>query len=421
MMCLAVLPVYAEEETADPEMLPEESAEPTPEPEPAYRVDASSAVLMDKTSGNILFEQDKDNRIDPASLTKLMTVYLGIENLSDDKELSMTAEAFETYDHSFGVLWIEQGESMSASSAEHATMLASANDTAAMIAEAVSSSQDAFITKMNMAAAQFGMENTHFQNIFGIHNDTNYSTAYDMALLLRKALGNETFRNIFGRASYTIPATNFAVARNLVNDCALLRDTGYYYEKATGGKIGNTPEGGFSLAATAKDDNGMELIAVVLGEENAAAAYNDIVSMFEYGFSNFQSITFSAEDIGEKTVEVMRGKKHVADVRFTNTGDYHVLLPTGLDASTLTAEAVVNNEEETNPEVITADVVFKLEDMVVGTTPMHREITYYDTSIAATAGPMIRQYFNYASIGVLGLFIIRLFLKVIHKLLAPPA
>ncbi|MDO5122942.1 MAG: hypothetical protein Q4D46_12755, partial [Erysipelotrichaceae bacterium] len=319
------------------------------------------------------------------------------------------------------VLWIEQGETMSASSAEHAAMLASANDTAAMIAEAVSSSQDAFITKMNMAAAQFGMENTHFQNIFGIHNDTNYSTAYDMALLLRKALGNETFRNIFGRASYTIPATNFAVARNLVNDCALLRDTGYYYEKATGGKIGNTPEGGFSLAATAKDDNGMELIAVVLGEENAAAAYNDIISMFEYGFSNFQSITFSAEDIGEKTVEVMRGKKHVADVLFTNTGDYHVLLPTGLDASTLTAEAVVNNEEETNPEVITADVVFKLEDLVVGTTPMHREITYYDTSISATAGPMIKQYFNYASIGVLGLFIIRLFLKVIHKLLAPPA
>jgi hypothetical protein len=143
--------------------------------------------------------------------------------------------------------------------------------------------------------------------------------------------------------------------------------------------------------------------------------------MFEYGFSNFQSITFSAEDIGEKTVEVMRGKKHVADVHFTNTGDYHVLLPTGLDVSTLTAEAVVNNEEETNPEVITADVVFKLDDLVVGTTPMHREITYYDTSIAATAGPMIRQYFNYASIGVLGLFIIRLFLKVIHKLLAPPA
>ena len=176
-MCLAVLPVYAEEETADPEMLPEESAEPTPEPEPAYRVDASSAVLMDKTSGNILFEQDKDNRIDPASLTKLMTVYLGIENLSDDKELSMTTEAFETYDHSFGVLWIEQGETMSASSAEHAAMLASANDTAAMIAEAVSSSQDGFITKMNITAAQFGMENTHFQNIFGIHNDSNYSTS----------------------------------------------------------------------------------------------------------------------------------------------------------------------------------------------------------------------------------------------------
>ena len=96
-------------------------------------------------------------------------------------------------------------------------MLASANDTAAMIAEAVSSSQDGFITKMNITAAQFGMENTHFQNIFGIHNDSNYSTAYDMALLLRKALGNETFRNIFGSniVGTSEHQLDIAVANNL--------------------------------------------------------------------------------------------------------------------------------------------------------------------------------------------------------------
>jgi len=422
---MVLTPAYAEEETPDPEASPEPEAsvipEETPEPEPAYSVNAQSAVLVDMTSGNVLFEQDKDKQLDPASLTKLMTVYLATENLSPQKELTMSAEAFETYDHSFGVLWFEQGETMTAESVEYAAMIASANDAAAMLAEGVSANQAEFINRMNNTASSLGMNHTNYQNPFGIHNAENYSSAHDTALLLRKAMQNEQFRTLFGAPSYSIPPTNLTgVSRNLVNDCALLRKTGYYLETVTGGKIGNTADGGFSLAATAKQ-NGMELIAVVLGEQNADLAYKDIASMFEYGFTNFQSVSFSSADIGEKFVEVYKNKKHVADIHFTVSSDYHVLLPAGLDASTMRAEAVVNNETETNPDVITADVVFYLDDLMVGTAPMNKEVTLYDTSAAATLGPTARLYFDYACIGVLALFILRIFLKMIHRLLAPPA
>ena len=421
---MMILPVYAEEETPVPEeeQTEEAPAEPTPEPtpEPAVNVSSRGAVLIDMTSGSILFEQDSSHRMDPASLTKLMTVWLGTEELDPDASVTMTDTAFETYDHNYGVLWIEVGETMSVQSAEYAAMLASANDASAMIAEAVSPDQESFVKKMNDKVSQLGLRNTKFENIFGRYHADNYSSANDIAIILRKALENEKFREIFCSSSYTIPATNVAgVPRSLVNDCALLRDTGYYYQYAEGGKIGNTNDGGFALAACAKKD-GMELVAVVLGESNADNAYHDVVNMFEYGFDNFRSVSFSSEEIGEKLIEVYKGKTHVADVRFYVKGDYNVLLPAGLAAETLTAEIEVLNEEESNPEVITANIIFKLNDAPVGSAPMEREIKMYDTSLSASLLPKLRTGFDYACIGVLGLFIFRFFLKVIHTLLAPP-
>ena len=167
-----------------------------------------------------------------------MTVYLAMKTLtSPSQEITMSKEAFQTYDHNQGVLWIQEGETLSAKDCEYATMLASANDTAAMLAEAAALSQDGFVQKMNAEAKDMNLEATVFDNIFGLSSPGNQSSAYDIAKLTRQALKNDAFREIFGASGYTIPATNKQPqSRPIAQDCELLRNGEYSWEEATGGK-----------------------------------------------------------------------------------------------------------------------------------------------------------------------------------------
>ena len=130
-------------------------------------VTAPAAILVDRASGNVLYEKNGSTRRDPASLTKLMGLYLAVGELSDDTPITMSDAAYETYDHSSGVLWIQREETLTAKDAEYASMLMSANDTMAMLAEAVSGDAETFVAKMNQTAADLQMNDTHFDNIFG--------------------------------------------------------------------------------------------------------------------------------------------------------------------------------------------------------------------------------------------------------------
>ncbi len=384
--------------------------EATPEPEPVWAVDVSTnyAVLLDADSGKVLFEKNKDEPHDPASLTKIMTVYLAMKTLTTPGQpITMSKEAFQTYDHNQGVLWIQEGETLTAEDCEYATMLASANDTAAMLAEAAALSQEGFVQRMNAEVKEMNLESTTFDNIFGISSPGNLSSAYDMALITRQALRNETFREIFGASGYTIGPTNMQPqSRPIAQDCELLRNGSYSWEDITGGKIGSSKEGGFALAASAKR-GATTLIAVVLGEENADSAYHDIVRIFEYGFQNAQTVTITAADIGTKTVEVMEDGKHVADVVFSADSGFSILLPKDVDPSGLKAEIVVANESSSSPERITAEVRFTLNGELIGTAPMEKKILEVPpeaTVIEKTGG--FRAIFDYACIAVLALVLL---------------
>ena len=402
----------AGKETAVPEEGTEENGttEETPEPEPVWAVDVSTdyAVLIDADSGKVLFEKNKDTARDPASLTKIMTVYLAMKTLtSPSQEITMSKEAFQTYDHNQGVLWIQEGETLSAKDCEYATMLASANDTAAMLAEAAALSQDGFVQKMNAEAKDMNLEATVFDNIFGLSSPGNQSSAYDIAKLTRQALKNDAFREIFGASGYTIPATNKQPqSRPIAQDCELLRNGEYSWEEATGGKIGSTKDGGFCLAASAKR-GATSLIAVVLSEETADNAYHDIVRIFEYGFQNAQTVTITAEQIGTKTVEVMDGGKHVADVVFSADSGFSILLPKDIDPDGLKAEIVVANETASSPERITAEVQFTLNGELIGSAQMEKKVVTVkqeETVIEKSGG--FRMIFDYACIIVLVLVLL---------------
>ena len=148
---LLLVPVSAEGENASP------SPSASSEEQSAVSVSASKAILIDEDSGTVLFDKSSSESADPGSLVKIMSVYLGVTNLSSDQELTMSDTAFDTYSHDTGVLWINRGETLRAESAEYASMLTSANDTTAMIAEGVSGDQDTFVNLMNQTASDLGM------------------------------------------------------------------------------------------------------------------------------------------------------------------------------------------------------------------------------------------------------------------------
>lgn len=396
------------DENAVVEAAPAQAVEEGEPEKPEYAVEISGnyAALIDADSGKILFEKNGNAPTDPASLTKIMTVYLACENLPLSSQLTMSDAAFGTYDHNQGVLWIQQGETLSVEDCAYASMLASANDTTAMLAEATSGSVEGFVEKMNQEAVRLGMENTSFDNCFGYSSEGNHASAADIALLCRHALKNESFQKIFGAVNYSIPATNkSAQSRVIAQDCALLKEGDYFYDAASGGKIGSTAASGYSLCVSAKRD-ATSLIAVVLGEENADTAYHDIVHVLEYGFSSAQTVTFTPEEIGTREIEVMDGGRHVADVTFSCQSSFNILLPADIDPDGLTAEVEVQNEDSADPEKISAQVVFRLNGEEIGTAPMERRIVAEPEPEPVDPGVRARQIFDYISIAALAVIVL---------------
>ena len=411
-----VTPVLAEE---TPTMDPQETEEPEEE---VYAVDLETdyAVLIELGSGAVLFEKQGDEPGDPASLVKIMTVLLAAEQLPDEDNLTMSSAAFQSYSHDQGVLWIQQGETLSVKDCEYASMLASANDTCAMLAEGAAGDIPSFVKKMNERASEIGLRNTHFENPFGTSAAGQYSTAYDLALLTRAAMKNNRFQTIFGASSYTLNPTNMQPqSRPIANDCELLRSGAYQYENALGGKIGSTPANGYALAACA-EKGATGLIGVVMHEGTAEAAYRDVEALFEFGFENAQTITITPEDIGTRTVTVNEGKRHVADVVFSADSSFSILMPKGMDAERITSEIVVQNENSTDPERITANVVFLLDGEEVDSAPLTATIIREPEKEPLNYFELAQKSFDIASVALLAFVVLRPAGKFIFHRLQPP-
>ncbi len=289
-----------------------------------------------------------------------------------------------------------------------------------MLAEGTAGSLNAFVEKMNAEAAELELQNTHFDNVFGIASSDNYSSAYDLAMLTRKALKNEAFREIFGASSYTLSGTNKqAQTRAITADCELIRSGTYSYEDAIGGKIGSTAQGGFALAAAAKR-GATSLIAVVLGEETPDAAYHDAVRIFEYGFESAQTVTVTPADYGSRTIEVTDGRKHVADVVFTSDSSFSILMPKELDPALVKAEIVVHNEDSKDPEEITAEVIFTLDGETIGSSPMERTIIMEPVNERIRKEDLPQIVLNWISVGALALVLLLPALNWFFRQLEPP-
>ncbi len=244
----------------------------------ALDVSAHSAIVIEASTGHVVFEKDADTRRPMASTTKIMTALVAIESGDLSREITVSKEAEGVEGSS---IYLKTGDKITLESLVWALMLESANDAAAAIAIGVAGSVDAFADMMNEKAAVLGLEGTHFTNPHGLSDEEHYTTARDLAALTAKALENDTFKKIVSTDSYIIEYGESV--RNLHNHNKMLR----MYDGAVGVKTGFTKASGRCLVSAAERE-GMTIIAVTL---NAPDDWTDHTEMLDLGFSELEKMT----------------------------------------------------------------------------------------------------------------------------------
>ena len=252
-------------------------------------------ILMEENSGRVLMENDIYSQMHMASTTKIMTALIAIELGDLEEYVEITEESVGVIGSS---IYLELDEKVKLKDLIYGLMLRSGNDASVAIANHVGGSEEEFVEEMNKRAEEIGAKNTHFTNPHGLHDENHYSTPYDMALITREALSNETFSLIWGSKSFTSEREK---NNHFVNKNKTLWD----YEGGDGGKTGYTSDAGRCLVSTAIRDN-MRLIAVSL---NASDWFNDNYKLFDYGFENYSLYTIYNKGQLLKKVKVKDGSK----------------------------------------------------------------------------------------------------------------
>ena len=268
------------------------------------QIAGDSAVVMEASTGTVLFEKNSHDHCYPASITKIMTSLLAVKNSGMEEEVTFSKEA--VYNTEGSGISRDVGEVMTMRNCLYGLMLESANECGYAIAEHTGGNYDNFINMMNEEADRLGCKDTNFNNPHGLPDEDHWTCAYDMALISREALKNDLFRMIVNTRRYSIPPTNKHQEETYLSNHHKMRnnykgDEQYLYEYCIGGKTGYTSVAGSTLVTFAEKD-GMTLICVVM-REMSPNHYTDTRSLLDYCFENYQIWNIAENEKGfEKNI-----------------------------------------------------------------------------------------------------------------------
>ena len=326
-----------------------------------FDVNAKSAVLMDWNTGTVLYAKNGDMALPPASVTKVMTLLLIMEAIDSGNLGLDEAVSVSEYAASMGgsQVYLDPGETMQAEEMLKCVIIASANDAAVALAEKVAGSEEAFVARMNERAAELGMNNTHFENVTGLDDDTtnHMTSAYDIALMSRELLNHPKILEYSGIWMDTIRGGEFG----LTNTNRLIR----FYDGATGLKTGSTSRAKFCISATACRD-GLHLIAVIMGSDTRDTRNEAAKTLLDWGFANYSVYEQEGGEAG--TAAVIRGVQNTCR---GVTQKFSTLLPKGKQKN-VTAEYILY--ENISAPVHKGDTIgivrYHLEDSVLTEIPI---------------------------------------------------
>lgn len=378
-----------------------------------------SCILIDADSGKIIYEKNIYKKMYPASTTKIMTAILIIENcnLSDIATVSTNAVSTKSVPDGYVRANLKAGEAFTIEQLLNVLLIPSANDAAIVLAEHLSGSIDSFSELMNKKASEIGCENTHFVNPNGLHNENHYSTVYDMSLIAKYAMNNQTFRSLVCRKSCSLPATDIYPSDDRTFDTTneLLKneedtDTNCFYEYATGIKTGYTEQANYCLAASAKKDNN-EFIAITFGNKQKNAGKSerarDCINLFNYAIENYKDKKILSKDTIVKQIEI---NSQSSSIQSSETQLLNIVVEDDITVKTTTnieniSPTITINDNLKSP-IIKGSVVGKIECEVDGTV--------YTSNLIADNNIVDSLYIQYIFYGLLILLLLLILFTFIH-------
>ena len=337
------------------------SAAAAEQPADAPQVEAKAAILMEQETGEVLCQQNAHDKLEPASVTKIMTLLLVMEAI-DGGQLS-TGDTVTVSAHAASMggsqVYLKEGEQMTVDDLLKAVAVVSGNDAAVALAEHIAGSEEAFVSRMNQRAAELGMEDTTFLNCTGLPAAGHLTSAYDIALMSRALLSHPDIRQYTTIWMDSIRGGQF----QLSNTNRLVR----FYPGCTGLKTGSTDSAGYCLSASAERD-GLSLIAVVLGSETSAKRFTAAEILLNYGFANYTLIDALAGQ-ALPPVEVLLGAERWVQPVLQGSGKV-VVRRSQLDSVTTELRLAENVEAPVEQDQVLGEVTVLVNGQPLASLPL---------------------------------------------------
>ncbi len=320
----------------------------------ALETNCPNLILIEASTGRVIFEKNSKEHVAPASTTKIMTAILTFEkgNLKDN--VTASYDAIMSVPSGGSNTAIQVGEMLTVEQLLNCLLVASGNEAANVLAEYISGSTEEFAKLMNEKAIELGCNDTHFVNANGLSEEGHYSCAHDLAIMYKYAFENfEEFRKIVSKTSYSLPTSekyskedrNFNNTNKLIIPTALTNE--YYYEYCTGGKTGYTTEAKNCLVSSASK-NGIDLVCVVLGgttgKTNESYRYTDTINLFNYGFNNLKRAILLNEGTIVKKITVENAKPDDNEVSAVASKTLTLVLDSGDTISSFETEVFIYDD-----------------------------------------------------------------------------
>lgn len=307
-------------------------------------IKAKAALMVEVNTGKVIYENNAEEQNYPASVTKILTAIIVLENCKLDDTATVSSNALSNIPSAYVVAPLYVGEKMKIEDLLYALLLKSSNDAAYVLAEHVGGSVEGFSDMMNKKAEEIGCKNSHFVNPNGIHNSNHYTTAYDMYLISKYAMQNEEFVKIVSTYQYTLPATNKYTKsdRVMTNTNSFVNPKSGYYDKDVKGiKTGTTDEAGNCLITdTVKD--GFDVITVVLGADTKESKFAETSKMMEYMFNNYTLTEIHKKGDIIKNIEVAKATDDTKKLNLSISDDITVLNNVSINAKEIEPQIVLN-------------------------------------------------------------------------------
>ena len=339
-------------------------------------ITAESAILMDAETGAILYGKEANTKRYPASITKVMTALLAVENCNMNDIVTFSSEAVNGIEAGSSSAGINVGAKLTVEDTLYALMLVSANEAGAALAEHIGGSTEEFAKMMTERAKELGCTGTHFTNPHGLPDENHYTTAHDIALILKQAMKYDSFRKIASADSYTLKKSDTLTSNlELWNHAKILRENSeYYYKYAEGAKTGFTQAALNTLVTYAKKGD-TELLCVILKDYGADNSYYDTKALFQWGFKNvkkispLQSFDLNAALSQDKSLDSKKLESYMS-LNPSFNKDYYILVPVNTDEKSLTTSFTLKENSE---KQILGYINISSGDTVIGTTPVTYE------------------------------------------------